>query len=53
MCDNGPEFTSQVLAQWAYERGIVVQPVKADRVIRKERARVSEPALNGLSWQVG
>jgi len=43
VCDNGPEFTSQVLAQWAYERGIVVQPVKADCVIRKagpsERAR--------------
>jgi transposase InsO family protein len=25
VCDNGPEFTSQALDQWAYARGITLQ----------------------------
>ena len=28
VCDNGPEFTSQALDQWAYQRGIALQFIR-------------------------
>ncbi len=33
VCDNGPEFTSQVLDQWAYERGITLQFIRPGKPI--------------------
>lgn len=33
VCDNGPEFTSQALDQWAYHRGITLQFIRPGKPI--------------------
>jgi putative transposase len=43
VCDNGPEFTSRVLDQWAYERGIELSFIRPGKPV--ENAFVE--SLNG------
>jgi putative transposase len=33
VCDNGPEFTSQALDQWAYARGITLQFIRPGKPV--------------------
>jgi putative transposase len=33
VCDNGPEFTSRVLDQWAYERGIELSFIRPGKPV--------------------
>ncbi len=43
VCDNGPEFTSQAVDQWAYARGITLQFIRPGKPV--ENAYVE--SLNG------
>lgn len=54
VCDNGPEFTSQVMDQWAHERGIVLQFIRPGKPVENAyiesfNGRLRDECLN-QSW---
>lgn len=51
LCDNGPEFTSKVLDQWAYEQGIAIDFIKPGKPTQNAHAesfngRMRDECLN-------
>jgi putative transposase len=54
VCDNGPEFASQVLDQWAYERGVTLHFIERGKPVQNAYAesfngRFRDECLNE-SW---
>ena len=45
--DNGPEFTSKALDQWAYERGVQLSFIEPGRPVQNANARVLQRQVSG------
>ncbi len=48
--DNGPEFTSRALDQWAYERGIELHFIERESRCRTRTSRGSTAACATSAW---